>query len=242
MSGPEHRRDPAEIEREASEIRENLGRTLDALERRFSPGQLLDRSLGYLRDHGGDLTNTIGDTVKRNPVPLLLTAAGLTWLVASALSSRRDEYYVLDLDDEDLEDEDLDDLDISEDDVEPATLRSRMKDRVQATRERLRASRARAANKVSEAMDLTRERTAEVRGRLGTMMEEQPLVFGAIAVALGALIGAALPTTNVENRTVGRMRDRTLEKARQAGQREYENLRTKLSSEPIEVAGSRTEH
>jgi hypothetical protein len=236
MSGDEHKRDPAEIEREASEIREDLGRTLDALERKFSPGQVLDRSLGYLRDHGGDLTNTIGDTVKRNPVPLLLTAAGLTWLVASALRSR-DEYYDLDLDDEDMDDDDL-----VEDDLEPGTLRSKVKDRVQATRERLRASRARATNKVSEAMDLTRERTAEVRGRLGTMMEEQPLVFGAIAVAVGALIGAALPTTEVENRTVGQVRDRTIEKARQAGQRQYENLRTKLSSEPIEVVGSRTEH
>ena len=73
-------------------------------------------------------------------------------------------------------------------------------------------------------------------------MEEQPLVFGAIAVAVGALIGAALPTTEVENRTVGQVRDRTLEKARQASQRQYENLRSKLAPEDTEVTRARTEH
>lgn len=36
-------RDPAELEREASQIRADMDRTLDALERKFSPSQLLDR-------------------------------------------------------------------------------------------------------------------------------------------------------------------------------------------------------
>jgi hypothetical protein len=239
MTDPDPNRDPAQIERDAGQIREDLGRTLDALERKFSPGQLLDRSLGYLRDHGGDLTHTIGDTVKRNPVPLLLTAAGVAWLVASTIRSRRDPYDDLDLD---LDDEGMDDYEMAEDDLESGTLRSKVKDRVRATRERLRASRAAAANRASEAMNLTRERTAQVRGRVSSIVEEQPLVFGAIAVAIGALIGAALPSTDVENRTVGQVRDRTLEKARQAGQRQYDTLRTKLSGEPTELSGSRTEH
>lgn len=240
MSDPPTR-DPAEIEREANEIRADLDRTLDALERKFSPGQLLDRSLGYLRDNGGALTNTIGDTVKQNPVPLLLTAAGLAWLIASAVrSSGRDALYDVDLDDED--EEDLDEDELADADLEPGNLRRAVRARVEATRERLRASRSAASNRVSQAMDATRERTAQVRTRVSTMMEEQPLVFGAIAVAVGALIGAALPRTEVENRTVGQVRDRTLEKARQAGQRQYENLRTKLSPEPTEVTGPRTEH
>ena len=124
MNTPPEKRDPADIEREASEIRADMDRTLDALERKFSPGQLLDRSLGYLRTHGGDLTRTIGDTVKQNPVPILITAAGLTWLIASAVSSRsRSElYYDLDADDED-EDE-MDDYEVVADE-EPALESSR---------------------------------------------------------------------------------------------------------------------
>jgi hypothetical protein len=53
---------------------------------------------------------------------------------------------------------------------------------------------------------------------------------GAIAVAVGAAIGAALPTTEYENRTLGDLRDRTIEKARQVGQEQYQNLRASLSS------------
>jgi hypothetical protein len=236
------RRDPAAIEREATEIREDLGRTLDALERKFSPGQILDRSVGYLRDHGGELTQTIGDTVKRNPVPILLTAAGLTWLLVSAIRSRDDELYDLEAEDEDLDDEDMDDIELEEGGSTAGRLRRKVRDRVEATRERLRASREAASNKVSQAMDATRERGAQMRGQLSSMMEEQPLVFGAIAVAVGALIGAALPTTQVENRTVGEVRDRTLEKAREASRRQYENLRSKLATEATEVTSSRTEH
>ena len=33
-------RDPSDLEREASEIRADMDRTLDALERKFAPGQL----------------------------------------------------------------------------------------------------------------------------------------------------------------------------------------------------------
>jgi hypothetical protein len=159
--------------------------------------------------------------------------------------SRNDYLYGLDLDDEDLDDSESVDYD-EVDDAPRSTLRSRLRSRVQSrvdsTRERLRASRAAASDKVSQAMDVTRERTAEVRGRLSTLLEEQPLVFGALAVAVGALIGAALPTTEVENRTVGQVRDRTLEKARQMGQRQYETLRTKLAPEEVEITQARTEH
>ena len=68
----------------------------------------------------------------------------------------------------------------------------------------------------------------QVQQRAYTMMDEQPLIVGALAVAAGALIGAALPTTQYENRTLGPVRDRTLEKAMVAGEREYQNLRSKL--------------
>src|SRR4051812_24115033 len=76
------------LERTADRLREDLDRTLDALERRLAPGQLLDRSLAYLREHGGDMASAVGDSVRRNPVPVLLTVAGLGWLVVSTVRRR----------------------------------------------------------------------------------------------------------------------------------------------------------
>ena len=40
----------------ADQIRADMDRTLDALERKLSPSQLLDRSLDYLRAHSGDMS------------------------------------------------------------------------------------------------------------------------------------------------------------------------------------------
>ncbi|HEU4654701.1 MAG TPA: DUF3618 domain-containing protein, partial [Steroidobacteraceae bacterium] len=79
--------DPADLEREAEAIRADMDRTLSALERKFSPEQMLDRSLGMLRERGPDLVRTVGDTVKKNPIPVLLTLTGAAWLIASAMRS-----------------------------------------------------------------------------------------------------------------------------------------------------------
>ena len=65
-----------------------MDRTLDALERKLSPSQLLDRSLAYLREHGGDMAVAFGDSVRRNPVPIMLAVAGVGWLVVSSVRTR----------------------------------------------------------------------------------------------------------------------------------------------------------
>lgn len=239
MSAHTETRDPSELEREASEIRADMDRTLDALERKFSPGQVLDRSMGYLRDHGGDLARNVGDTVKQNPIPVLLTAAGIAWLITSGVRSRSRYSRSADV----YGDPYGDDLSSGDYASAQAGLRDRMSSKLQAgadaARDRLqagaeaarrtwRSSRTTASGRVSRAMDSTRVRAQQVQQRAHTMMDEQPLVVGALALACGALIGAALPRTRYENRTLGPVRDRTLEKAKVAGEREYRNLRSKL--------------
>jgi hypothetical protein len=241
MNATTETRDPSDLEREASAIRADMDRTLDALERKFSPGQMLDRSVGYLRDHGGDLARNIGETVKQNPIPVLLTTAGLAWLITSSIRSRSG--YSADLYGDPYGD------DYS---AEPG-LKEKVTSKLQAGAEAVsqkfhagtdaaqrtwRSSRSAASGRVSRAMDVTRERAQQVQQRAHGMLEEQPLVLGALAVAAGAIIGAALPTTQYENRTVGRVRDRTLDKAKEAGEREYQNLRTKLESrQDTQVSG-----
>jgi ElaB/YqjD/DUF883 family membrane-anchored ribosome-binding protein len=212
-------RRPNELEREADEIRADMDRTLDALERRLSPAQLLDRSLTYLREHGADLAREMTDTIKRNPVPALLSAAGVGWLVTTILQSRRagESAY-------------------AESEYEPSGHRGPIRERVAATRERIRSSAA--ADKVSHAVSATRARTHVAQARLYALVEEQPIILGAVAVAVGAIIGAAIPETEYENRTVGQVRDRAMEKAKQMGERQYETLRTKLGQqEDVQVSG-----
>jgi hypothetical protein len=210
---PGSNRDPEQLERSAERIRADLDATLDALERKLSPSQLLDRSLDYLRDHGGDLAVAVGDSVRRNPVPILVTVAGLGWLIATAVRSRA-SIDVTPIDDVEIEDP-LDDEFAESSFADPHSVRSRLQDRVAAARARTRQAQYRAISAV----------------------EERPLLFGGLAVALGALLGAIIPRTEYEDKIVGQVRDRAVERAKQMGERQYQNLRSRFENPDLEVSG-----
>src|SRR5690606_10205189 len=77
------RKDPDELEREIDETRAEVQATLYALERKLSPEQLLDRTLGRVRSDGGEFVHNLSESVKNNPMPLLLTSIGLAWMMMS---------------------------------------------------------------------------------------------------------------------------------------------------------------
>ena len=77
-------KDPAELEREADRARANVEHTIEALERRFSPGQMLDQVLQVVKQNGGDFGRNLSTQVRNNPVPVVLTGIGLTWLMAAS--------------------------------------------------------------------------------------------------------------------------------------------------------------
>ena len=59
-------------------------------------------------------------------------------------------------------------------------------------------------------------------------VHENPLAAGAIAVAVGAAIGLSVPSTEIEDRTMGETRDQALEKARVAARELRENVTQKV--------------
>jgi len=83
---------PERLEHEADEARARLGRTVDALSNRLSPGELLDEGLQMVREHGGEFGRNLGEQVKQNPVPLLFTAIGISWLIMSNKRSNDADY------------------------------------------------------------------------------------------------------------------------------------------------------
>jgi hypothetical protein len=203
-------RNPEELERTAEQIRADLDRTLDALERKLSPSELLDRSLAYLRDHGGDLTRSVGEAVRRNPLPIALAVAGIGWLVASSLRSPPQ------IDDDTLGDESPY--------ADRPLRRARFYDGV--------------GNRFAQAADATRERTRRSQYQVVSQIERQPLLLGGLAVALGALLGAVSPSSEYEDRIVGELRDRAVERARKMGERQYQNLRSRFETHrDVEVSG-----
>jgi ElaB/YqjD/DUF883 family membrane-anchored ribosome-binding protein len=78
----ESRKDPERLEREIDEQRDNIGQIVSALESKLSPGELIDRVIGASNGTGGEFARNLGSVVRANPVPTMLTAAGLVWLYA----------------------------------------------------------------------------------------------------------------------------------------------------------------
>lgn len=71
-----------QIEREIEEERVELARSLESLQRQFSPDAIVDRVSGMLRDNGGEIAGTALKQAKSNPLALAVTGVGLAWLIA----------------------------------------------------------------------------------------------------------------------------------------------------------------
>ncbi|HLT90156.1 MAG TPA: DUF3618 domain-containing protein [Woeseiaceae bacterium] len=220
---PYEAREPGALERDIDRTRSSLGRTIDELENRLSPGQLIDQALAIGRRHGGEFATNLGRSVENHPLPLILTAVGLAWMMMSA--------------------------------NKPAPPHGAAGERLHGARERLEGgmesaksaagavgehvSRARGAlgstvshsgERLQQAGERARLQGERLRGGFARLLEEQPLLVGALGVALGAAIGAALPRTEREDRLMGEARDSAAEGLRQKASEAYEEVRERASS------------
>jgi hypothetical protein len=73
--------------------------------------------------------------------------------------------------------------------------------------------------------------------RLDEMIQDHPLVMGALALAVGAAIGGALPRTRTEDEYLGEYSDHAKETARTTAEREYEKGRRVAGAVAEEARG-----
>jgi hypothetical protein len=218
---------PERLEREIDETRADLTDTVDALARKFSPGELLDRSLGVVKEHGGEFAVNLRDSIKEKPLAALLTSIGLAWLMAPVSNNRsrswtsssgRDystsDYSMPDDGSEDWSDETKSTLSRAREKLSDSG--HKLKDAVTGARDRLSGARERISDRsssMSESVSRTtasaREQAAMARERFNSVKEQEPLVLGVIGLAVGALIGGVLPRSETENRLIGEASDAT---------------------------------
>jgi ElaB/YqjD/DUF883 family membrane-anchored ribosome-binding protein len=245
------RKDPATLEREIDQTRANMDRTLGALERKFSPGQLLDQAMEFARENGGEFANNLGRSVKENPVPALLTAVGIAWMVAS---SNRPQPSIADAYDDRYARDDFDSAEFDEtryeddagDQQEGLTDKAqRLKASAEGTLseagQRVKSAAGRARQKLTGTKDTVsaglrrtsgtaQVQTQRVREGFKSLLTEQPLLLGALGIAVGAAIGAALPATEQEDRLFGSTRDKAVSAVKQRGTETYEQVRDKANA------------
>ena len=76
---------------------------------------------------------------------------------------------------------------------------------------------------------------ARVQRSIGSLIQDEPLVFGAVALAVGAAVGAMLPATRTEDEWMGETRDQLRDEAYSRGQEGLEQA-TSVAEKAYEAA------
>jgi hypothetical protein len=162
------------------------------------------------------MVGNLGAQVRDNPLALAMIGAGMAWLMmgkgagpspsASAEPIAEHDPYATDETGGVVEGLKAKSADLASE-VGGAT--SRAKDRLMGAAGHAKHGAQRAADQAAQAGHKLQ------RTFLDTL-EQEPLVVGALGLAVGAAIGASLPSTRLEDRTFGKARDRVVDRAKQA--------------------------
>ncbi len=200
-------RRPEEIEAEIARTRGDMDATLTAIEHRLTPGQLVDQGLDYIRNSGAnEFVSNLGGSVKNNPIPVALMGIGMAWLMATG--NRRPAY-----------------LERSGGESAGPGMMQRASEGMSSTKDRLSQTSQAARERVGQIgqtarsqMERVRSQADHLRSRYDSMVRDQPLVLGAIGLAVGAMVAAGLPRTREEDEMMGEASDRLTSKAKEVGQ------------------------
>jgi ElaB/YqjD/DUF883 family membrane-anchored ribosome-binding protein len=302
-------RSPDQIEREIELTRRQMSETIDAIQRKLTPNELVGQAFEYVRGGGSEFANNLGKAALANPVPVALIGIGLAWLAlgggkpaylrrAGSARGRDPRARPTDVEwDRSVDEGDLGSSGAYSRVYEgsrsvhdaggqrregwrigrrlgawasgaahaassaarmasnathmASSATERISDMASNTGRRVSSTTSGTGERVREMADdvrnlaaewtesassmasstvatgreqahrlgdTVRHQAAQVGNTAQYLMREQPLVIGAIGLAVGAVLGAVLPSTRREDELLGETRDRLIDQAAEAGQ------------------------
>ncbi len=210
---------PERLEREVDQARARLSSTADELSYRLSPGQLVDQALEMAREHGGEFGRNLGSQVKNNPLPMILTSVGLSWLMMSSGKSHPSHVHS------------SSSLSTGSTGTSRngSSIKSTLSDTLGKTREKAAEVGDRlhhASDQMHHTRDDMRESAQDFRNTLVQFYREQPLLAGSLGIAIGAALGALVPPTEIEDEAFGEARDRSFDAAKSQAMNKYDEVRS----------------
>lgn len=226
---------PDALERNIDARRANIENLVDALESKLSPGQLIDQALTFTKGNGGEFFGNLGTSIRNNPMPMLLTTVGISWLMlgqnqkpgaasggsgasmfgqwgeklSGAAHSVSESF-------SGATDHARESAHQASDKVgqfgESAS--HTLDDLKQQASEKTAAMKDTLSSTASNAQEAVLRQSRNVQGTFHYLLREQPLALAAMGIALGAALGAALPSTEKENKAFGKASDNLTQKAR----------------------------
>lgn len=82
MAHESEHKSAAELQREIELQRSRVENTIDEIQQKLSPGQLVDELLAYTKGGGGEFVSSLQRNVTANPLPVALLGVSLAWLMA----------------------------------------------------------------------------------------------------------------------------------------------------------------
>ncbi|HEY0144186.1 MAG TPA: DUF3618 domain-containing protein [Thermoanaerobaculia bacterium] len=218
----ETRRIRDDIERTQRE----MSRTIDEIEDRLSPRNVMQRTKESVRRAGVNKTRSLVDKVKANPIPAAMAGIGLYLLMRD--HDRGDDIYEIDSVGYDAGYDATyghshTRIDAMQDRVHGGV--DQVRERVDSARERVSGAMDTARDRISGAMSSARESVSHVGDRASSgmyrarssgqdLLSSNPLILGVAAVALGAIVGSLIPETEREDQLFGEHRDKLMDRGR----------------------------
>jgi ElaB/YqjD/DUF883 family membrane-anchored ribosome-binding protein len=214
-----------EIRSQIEQTRDDLSETIDAIQEKLRPGHLVSEATDRVRTatrtkvkqmaySASDRAERVADAGRQNWIPAALIGVGTAWLLMNRSGARSrgydsdDVYGVADY----VRDEAYRPIGTRgsvSSSSEPRTY-DEAKGAVSGLAGRVSD---RASTVMDETRDTVRRTTARAQNQLQRMIDENPLMVGAAAIALGAAVGLALPETERENEWMGESRENVVERA-----------------------------
>ena len=82
MAYDSEKKSAAELQLELEQQRSRVESTIDEIQQKLSPGQLVDELLAYTKGGGGEFLSSLQKNVTANPLPVALLGVSLAWLMA----------------------------------------------------------------------------------------------------------------------------------------------------------------
>jgi ElaB/YqjD/DUF883 family membrane-anchored ribosome-binding protein len=232
---------PDKIQEDIQQTRAEMNHTLHALERRLSPGQLTDQFLSYFRGAGeesGEFVTNLGRSIRDNPVPITLLGIGLGWLMI-ADSEKPKHHYSQSYQGPIITPSSTHREKTASEKIHEKAgqmthgVREKTEQMAHGAREKTEQMAHGAREKVEQVTETARHQFQQLSDRahyqaekakrgFTDMFQEHPLVLGGIGLAIGAALGAGLPSTRREDELMGEKRDELVEQAKAKGREQLD--------------------
>lgn len=238
-------------ESDAEQTRERIASTVDTLQYRLNPRNMVSGAVGSLQDRGVDLVDNARQLVREHPVAVSLIglSVGLLLLNRNRIAGR--DSYSFDAY-EDVYGGDMNDgYDATADDTSDRPgMWSRVRDRASSARSSVSDRAHSARDYTSEKWQSARERTSDYAGRARMRAsdarqraaqgyDEHPLTGALVGLAAGALLGLLLPRTQRENEMLGETRDRLADAAKSAARAAADTAKQQLDEKGLNMDAAR---